>query len=83
MYVEEICRIKSQCLNKRFLLSYIESMYTYFTWILRKIITLYLVYYHNLVGIYGDVTLRKVSVLHIIITVYRREVTGEYRKDET
>ena len=57
-------------------------MYTYFSRIFRKIITLYVVYYHNLVRIYRDVTLSPVRVLHCI-TVYRREVEGGYRNDET
>lgn len=57
-------------------------MYTYFSWIFRKIITLCLVYYHNLVGIYRDVTLSPVRVLHCV-TVYRHEVEGGYRNVET
>jgi hypothetical protein len=56
-------------------------MYTYFSWMFRKIITFYLVYYHNLVGIYRDVTLSPIRNLHCI-TVYRSEVKGGYRNDE-
>jgi hypothetical protein len=57
-------------------------MYTYFSWIFRKIITFDLVYYYNLVGIYRVVTLSPARVLHCII-VYPREVEGGYRNDET
>lgn len=39
-------------------------------------------YYYNLFGIYRDVTLSPVRVLHCI-TVYRHEVEGGYRNDET
>ena len=44
-------------------------MYTYFSWIFRHIVTLYLVYYHSLVGIYRDVTLSPVRVLHCVLSI--------------
>jgi hypothetical protein len=57
-------------------------MYTYFSWIFGKFVTLCLVHYRNLVGIDRDVTLSSARVLHCV-AVYRREVKDGYRNDDS